>query len=170
VSSRAGRRIVVGRISGLSGVKGWVKLFSYTDPRANLLHFREVALGHEETWRPARLVEGRPQGKTVIGRFEGVEDRDEAAELVGLDISIRRQQLPEVESGDVYWTDLIGLKVVNLQGENLGVVDHLLETGANDVLVVKGERERLIPFVRDTVVIEIDQGGERILVDWDKDY
>jgi 16S rRNA processing protein RimM len=87
-----------------------------------------------------------------------------------LDISIRRQQLPEVESGDVYWTDLIGLKVVNLQGENLGVVDHLLETGANDVLVVKGERERLIPFVRDTVVIEIDQGGERILVDWDKDY
>lgn len=166
---RADRRIVIGRVSGLSGLRGWVKLFSYTDPRANLLNFREVELGHENEWRRARLIEGRPHGKTLIGRFEGVEDRDQAAGLIDQEIAIRRGQLPE-EEGDVYWADLIGLEVVNVRGESLGIVDHLIETGANDVMVVSGERERLIPFVRESIVKEIDQDSGCILVDWEKDY
>jgi 16S rRNA processing protein RimM len=169
VPSRADRRIVIGRVSGLSGLRGWVKLFSYTDPRSNLLSFREVELGKEGEWKRARLIEGRPQGKTLIGRFEGVEDRDQAAGLLDQEIAIRRSQLPE-ESGGVYWTDLIGLEVINVREESLGIVDHLIETGANDVMVVSGERERLIPFVRDTVVKEIDQDRGCILVDWEKDY
>ena len=170
VSSRTDRRIVIGRVSGLSGVRGWVKLFSYTDPRANLLDFCDVELGHEGRWRPARLAEGRPHGKTLIGRFEGTEDRDQAAGLVGLEIAVRREQLPPAEQGDVYWADLVGLEVTNLRGESLGNVDHLIETGAHDVLVVTGDRERLIPFARPQVVIEIDQEHGRILVDWEKDY
>lgn len=167
--SRADRRIVIGRVSGLSGLRGWVKLFSYTDPRSNLLNYREVELGQEGEWRQARLIEGRPQGKTLIGRFEGVEDRDQAAELLDQEIAVRRGQLPE-ESGGVYWTDLIGLEVINVRDESLGTVDHLIETGANDVMVLSGERERLIPFVRNTVVKEIDQDRGYILVDWEKDY
>jgi 16S rRNA processing protein RimM len=169
VPTRADRRIVIGRVSGLSGLRGWVKLFSYTDPRANLLNFREVELGHEKEWRRARLIEGRPQGKTLIGRFEGVEDRDQAAGLIDQEIAIRRGQLPE-EEGGVYWADLIGLEVINVRDESLGIVDHLIETGANDVMVVSGERERLIPFVRGPVVKEIDQDRGCILVDWEKDY
>ncbi len=167
--SRADRRIVIGRVSGLSGVRGWVKLFSYTDPRANLLSFREVELGRDGEWRRARLIEGRPQGKTLIGRFEGVEDRDQAAGLLDHEIAIRRSQLPEA-SGEVYWTDLIGLEVINVRDESLGTVDHLIETGANDVMVVSGERERLIPFVRDAVVKEIDRDRGCIRVDWEEDY
>jgi 16S rRNA processing protein RimM len=170
VSSHADRRIVIGRISGLFGVRGWVKLFSYTDPMTNLLEFSELQLGSGGKWRPAVLAEGRSQGKTLVGRFEGVTDRDQAAGLVGADIAIRRDQLPEPKADEVYWTDLIGLAVVNVHGEALGTVDRLLETGANDVLVLRGDRERLVPFVRGAVVKDIDQEAGRITVDWDRDY
>jgi 16S rRNA processing protein RimM len=170
VSSQADRRILIGRVSGLHGVQGWVKLFSYTDPMANLLEFREMQLGRGGEWRPAVLVEGRTQGKTLIGRFEGVTDRDRAAGLVGDEIAIRRDQLPEPAADEVYWTDLIGLEVVNIHGENLGTVDRMLETGANDVLVVSGDKERLIPFLRGKVVKRIDQVAGRVTVDWERDF
>jgi len=162
--------VVIGRISGLYGVRGWVKLFSYTEPMANLLEFTELQLGSGDQWRSAALAEGRAQGKILVGRFEGVTDRDQAAPLVGEEIAIRREQLPAPGPEEVYWTDLIGLEVVNVQGESLGTVDRLLATGANDVLVLRGETERLIPFVRGEVVKEVDQDAGRILVDWDKDF
>ncbi len=168
--TRAYRRIVIGRVSGVYGVRGWVKLFSYTEPMANLLDFRELQLGSGEKWRPVALAEGRTQGKTLVGRFEGVTDRDQAVGLLGLEIAIRRDQLPGTAPDEVYWTDLIGLEVVNIHGEPLGTVDRLLATGANDVLVLRGETERLIPFVRGTVVKEIDQEAGRIVADWDKDF
>lgn len=168
--SRADRRIVIGHVSGLSGLRGWVKLFSYTDPRSNLLDYRRVELGQEGHWEPARLVEGRSQGKTLVGRFEGVEDRNQAAGLVGREIAIDRSQLPAEEGEEVYWADLVGMQVVNLHGETLGIVDHLMETGANDVLVVSGDKERLVPFVRDRVIIDIDRDRSCIRVDWEKDY
>jgi len=170
VSSSADRRVVIGRISGLYGVLGWVKLFSYTDPMANLLEFRELQLGSGEDWRRAVLAESRRHGKTLVGRFDGVTDRDQAAGLVGKEIAVRRDQLPETEADEVYWTDLIGLAVVNIQGEPLGTVDRLLETGANDVLVLRGDRERLVPFVRGAVVKDIDQEAGRITVDWERDF
>jgi len=170
VSTRADRRLLIGRVSGLYGVRGWVKLFSYTDPKANLLEFRDLQLGSGDEWRPAVLAEGRAQGKTLVGRFEGVTDRDQAARLVGAEIAIRRDQLPETAADEVYWTDLIGLEVVNVHGESLGTVDRLLATGANDVLVLRGDTERLIPFLRGTVVKDIDQAAGRITVDWERDF
>ncbi len=170
MSSHAGRRIVIGQVSGLYGVRGWVKLFSYTDPMANLLEFRLLQLGNGDVWRPAVLAEGRVQGKTLVGRFEGVTDRDQAAGLVGAEIAVRRDQLPATASDEVYWADLIGLEVVNVHGESLGTVDRLLATGANDVLVLRGDTERLIPFVRGAVVKKIDQDAGRITVDWERDF
>jgi len=170
VSTRADRRLLIGRVSGLYGVRGWVKLFSYTDPKANLLEFRDLQLGSGDERRPAVLAEGRAQGKTLVGRFEGVTDRDQAARLVGAEIAIRRAQLPETAADEVYWTDLIGLEVVNVHGESLGTVDRLLATGANDVLVLRGDTERLIPFLRGTVVKDIDQAAGRITVDWERDF
>lgn len=164
------RRVIVGRVVGLFGVRGWVKLHSFTVPRTNLLGFADVEIGQEGEWRPARIEEGREQGKGLIGRFDGVEDRDEAARLMGCDISVRRSQLPDTDEEEFYWIDLIGLDVINEAGEKLGTVERLIETGANDVLVLGGERERLIPYVKGSVVKKVDRSAGRIVVDWEKDY
>jgi 16S rRNA processing protein RimM len=170
VSAERDTRIIVGEVVGVFGVRGWVKLHSFTDPRTNIFEFDEIELGRDGAWWPARLVEGRCHGKGLIGRFDGIDDRDHAAGLMGNEIAVWRSQLPPTAGDDVYWIDLIGLEVVNAADETLGTVERLIETGANDVLVVSGETERLIPFVRGEVVREIDRSRKRIVVDWEKDY
>ena len=121
-------------------------------------------------WEPRTLAEGSGHGKGVIARLENCSDRDQALALMGFEIGICRDQLPGTAPGEYYWTDLQGLEVVTLQGEPLGRVDHLIETGAHDVLVVTGDRERLIPFVLQQVVISVDLEAGVIRVDWDKDF
>ena len=161
------KRVVLGRIAGLFGVKGWVKVFSYTEPREGLLKYRDCLIRHGDAWRPADVAEGRRHGKGLIVRLQGVEDRDHAGELVGSDIAVRREQLPEPEPGSFYWADLEGLEVERVDGSNVGRVDYLLETGANDVLVVKGATEVLIPFVPGSVIKNVDLEEGRIVVDWE---
>ena len=164
--------VVLGRISGLYGVRGWVKVFSHTEPRERIVQYSpwQVRLGGPSgEWRSMVVAEGRRHGKGVIVRLEGIDDRDVAARLMEAEIAIHRDQLPELEPGDYYWTDLQGLEVVNREGVTLGRVDHLFETGANDVLVVLGERERLIPYTDDTV-LGVDLEAGRIEVDWDPEF
>jgi len=163
------RWVVLGRVSGLFGVRGWVKVFSDTAPRENILGYPRWYLQRDGDWRSYDLLDGRRQGKAVVARLEGCDDRDQAAELIGADIAIRRDQLPPVRAGEYYWTDLQDLRVETLDGIDLGKVDHLFETGANDVLVVNGDRQRLIPFI-DGVIGEIDLDAGRIQVDWDPDF
>jgi 16S rRNA processing protein RimM len=115
-------------------------------------------------------VEGRLQGKNVIARLDGVEDRNQAEALTGCQILIDPALLPRLQAGEYYWSDLIGLKVESLQGEPLGVVASMLETGADDVMVVNGDRERLIPFVIDDIVREVNLDEQRMVVDWLPDY
>ena len=115
------------------------------------------------------MVEGQRHGKAVIARLDDIGDRDEAAELVGCEVAVSRQALPQPEAGSYYWADLEGLRVVNRDGAELGRVDYLLETGANDVLVIQGDSERLIPFVIDEVVLDVDLAGGVITVDWEWD-
>ncbi len=162
-----GDRVIVGRISGIYGVKGWVKVFSYTEPRENILKYSPWMLRRGGQWRTMALVTGRRQGAGVIVRLDGFEDRDQARELIGADIAIRRDQLADAGPDEYYWVDLIGLKVKTLQGVELGIVDHLLETGANDVLVVRAQEEILIPYVRGDVVTDVDLKAGVITVDWD---
>jgi 16S rRNA processing protein RimM len=116
-----------------------------------------------------RLKAGRAHGKGIVAQLEGFDDRDQAAELLGIDIAVPRDQLPEAAEGEFYWADLEGLRVQALDGKELGRVDHLFETGSNDVMVVKGERERLIPFI-DQVISEVDLDDGCITVDWDPDF
>lgn len=116
------------------------------------------------------MLEGRQHGKGVVAHLQDCDDRDQAQALMGHEIGIRRDQLPVTAPGEYYWSDLHGLKVITLDGEALGTVDHLIETGANDVLVVKGERERLIPFISEQVIISVDLDAGEIQVDWDKDF
>lgn len=153
-------------------MRGWVKIFSYTEPRQNIIDYQPWYLKKEQDadWVPVQLAEGRQQGKGVVARLQNCDDRDQAYNLMGSEIAIRRDQLPATEPGEYYWNELQGLQVVTVDGESLGTVDHLLSTGANDVLVVKGERERLIPFLTGSVVIEVDLERGEIQVDWDKDF
>jgi 16S rRNA processing protein RimM len=161
--------VVLGRISGLFGVKGWVKVYSYTEPREAVLNYRRWLVSDADGWREATVAEGQRHGKTVIARIDGYVDRDQAAELVGAEIAVPRDALPETEDDRFYWSDLEGLRVVHRDGTELGRVAYLLETGANDVMVVQGERERLIPFVMGKVIVGVDLADGRIDVDWEWD-
>ena len=159
----------MGRISGLFGVQGWVKVYSYTEPREAVLDYDRWLLGRKDGWQEATVAEGQRHGKTIIVRIDGYVDRDQAATLVGLDIGVPREAMPETDNGRFYWSDLEGLKVLHRDGTELGKVAYLLETGANDVMVVKGDGERLIPFVMDKVVLGVDLDKGEIEVDWEWD-
>lgn len=163
-------RLILGRITGLYGVRGWVKVYSYTDPRENILRYSPWQLGLGGRWREAEVQGGRVHGKGVIAKLEGCDDRDAAAGLMGAEIAIRREQLEPLEAGEFYWADLIGLTVINEDGLRLGVVDHLFETGANDVLVVRGERERLIPYAPGEIVTAVDLERGELRVRWDPEF
>ena len=168
----AGRRVLVGRIVGLYGVQGWLKIESWTEPRTQIFKYQPWLLdvapgeGMEITG-----VKGRPQGKGLIAQLPDVEDRDQAAALIGRDIYVAREQLPPPGKDEYYWVDLEGLEVVTTEGLALGRVSHLFATGANDVVVVRdGERERLIPFVQGSYVRSVDLSGGRMVVDWDPEF
>jgi len=163
--------INVGEISGVFGVKGWVKVFSFTQPRENILSYSPWFLKKGNSIQAFKRTAGRRQGKLVVAELEGVNDRDAAAALSGWQILIKKTQLPATAKDEYYWIDLIGLSVENLEGVKLGQVDSLLETGANDVLVVKqGDTERLIPFIQPQTVRQVDLEKGLILVDWDAEF
>jgi 16S rRNA processing protein RimM len=166
--------VTLGRITGLYGVKGWVKVFSETDPREGIANYSEWLLKREHGWQPIAVESGRKQGKNVVVKLAGIDDRDTAATLSGCEIAITRDQLAAAKAGEYYWIDLEGLKVVTTDGAELGIVDHLFETGANDVLVVReegsGAREHLIPYVSGEVVTEVDLQESRMTVDWDPEF
>ena len=162
------KRVVLGRIVGVYGVRGWVKVFSETVPREGILGYSPWLVGHSPT--PRAVLEGRRHGKGMVARIAGCDDRDQAAALVDQEIAVTRDRLPPARPDEFYWTDLEGLEVWTSGGTRLGVVDHLFSTGANDVLVVSGERERLLPFVWDDVIKSVDFEQGRIEVDWDPEF
>lgn len=166
-------KIILGKINGLHGVKGWVKVFSNTDPREGIAQYSHwfLQLPNTGQWREIKLEGGRRQAKTVIAKLEGYNDRDEAMQLVGANIAINVNQLASLNKDEYYWRDLIGLRVVNQQDIELGVVESLFETGANDVLVVKDEtQERLIPWTLGHAVLDVDIEQGVISVEWDEDF
>ncbi len=161
--------LVLGRVVGLFGVRGWVKVFSYTDPREAVLDYQGLLLGQNGEWKSAKVVEGQRHGKSVIARLEGIDDRDQAAALVGAEFGVSRDALPDPKDGRYYWSDLIGMQVVHVDGTVLGTIESMLETGAHDVMVLTGDQERLIPFVTDKIVLGVDLALKRVSVDWEWD-
>lgn len=166
---RNGERLVtLGEINGVFGVGGWVKVWSYTEPRERILEYGPWRLATADgDWRDIAVLEGRRHGQTVVACLKGIEDRDQARALHGAEIAVPRDRLPPPGEGEYYWTDLEGLRVVTLDGHELGRVKHLFRTGANDVMVVSGDRERLVPFVLERFVRDVDFGAGVIRVDWD---
>ncbi len=167
----ASELIHVGEITGVFGIKGWVKVYSLTEPRENILNYSPWILKKGSETKQVKLTNGKRQGKSVVASIEGIADRNEAESFCGWEILIEKDQLPVTEDGVYYWADLVGLQVQTEQGENLGVVDYLIETGANDVLVVKDDKnERLIPFINEQVIKQIDLNDKLMVVDWDPDF
>lgn len=163
--------IVVGKIAGVFGVQGWCKIFSHTSPRKNILQYSPWYLKHDGEWQPIKILNGRPQGKSIVAQFEGVSDRNAAEALRETVIAIKPEQLPDLAENEYYWSDLIGLEVTTVEGVALGKVTEMMETGgANDVLVVKGGQERLIPFLQNSVVTKVDVQAGQITVDWDPEF
>ena len=162
--------LVMGRISAPYGVRGWLRVTAFTETPENLLDYTPWYLDIRGEWRETQPLEGRSHGKGLVIRLPECSDRDAAAALSGTDIAIYRSQLPETDANEYYWSDLIGLQVVTMDDRSLGRVDHLLETGANDVLVIRGDRERLVPFIQDEVIHSVDLAAGRIRVDWDPDF
>lgn len=162
--------IIVGKISGVYGVKGWVKIYSWTQPRENVASYNPLLLEQRNGWKAISVKAARPQGRTIVAQLEGVDDRDQAAALVGKQLAIKSSQLPDLEEG-WYWSQLIGLKVVTEAGIALGTVTSMQETAANDVLVLgEGDDALLVPFVTGPIVKNVDLDAGQILVDWDPEY
>jgi len=159
----------MGRIVGAFGVRGWVRLQPFTQTPESLVAYPEWWIGGESGWQPLRIEEAQAQANSVVAKIAGCDDRDAAALYRGKEVAVSRGAFPEAGENEYYWADLIGLEVVNDQGENLGTVAEIFDTGSNDVLVVTGERERLIPFLAH-VVMQVDVAGRVIRVDWGADY
>lgn len=162
--------VVVGKITGVFGVRGGLKVYSYTEPHDNILNYSPWYFAAGDTWVQREVRDGHAKGKGVIAFLVDCTDRDAAAALVHSEVAVRRSQLPPAEAGEYYWSDLIGLRIVTVTGVELGKVAELFETGANDVLVVQGERERMIPYLPGQVVREVSLARGEIVVDWDPDF
>ena len=165
------RMITVGRLHGAFGVRGEVKLESFTDPLRSIARYQPWILrdarGIERACEGVRVREG---GKGLIATMPGIEDKDAADALRGTEVLVPRSALPPPAEGEFYWVDLEGLRVVNLDGADFGIVSHLFSTGANDVLVAQGERERMIPFVLPDYTRSVDFEAGVVTVDWDADF
>ena len=167
-----GRHILLGRMIGALGLRGDVKIESWTDPRETIFRYQPWVLRSPQgTQDVVSGIRGRDTGKHVLAQIPGVADRDAAEALRGTEILVPRSALPPPKPGEYYWVDLEGLRVVTTEGVALGTVSHLFSPGANDVVVVRDdERERMIPFVQPQFVTGIDFDSGVITVDWDPDF
>ncbi|MDP1930245.1 MAG: ribosome maturation factor RimM [Gammaproteobacteria bacterium] len=168
--------VTMGRIGRLYGIKGWLKLISYTDPQDNILDFRNLFANIGGQWQAIEMDQCKVHGKGLIAHFAGYDDPDEARSLTGVELAVHVDDLPELDAEDFYWHELVGMRVETEAGQFLGTVAKLLETGANDVLVIAAvegsvdDKERLVPYLPDRVIKLVSRAERRITVDWDPDY
>ncbi|MFK8026767.1 MAG: ribosome maturation factor RimM [Gammaproteobacteria bacterium] len=164
-------KVLLGQINGLFGVKGWIKVFSYTRPRIKIVDYQTWYLG-DDFKQAKRIEQSRSQKGGVIVKLEGVDDRDSAVELLDQKIWIAGEQLTPLPENEYYWYQLIGLDVLDTENKQLGSIKDLIETGANDVMVIrgKGKTEHLIPYIQGQVIKSIDLERNCMVVDWDPDF
>ena len=169
--------VVLGKFGAVYGINGWLKVNSYTDIPEGIFDYTPWQIQVQGNWRQMQISGKKRHGNGLIVKLVDVDDRDQAQLYVNADIAVERSALPQLAEGDFYWRDLMGMAVVNEAGYHLGEVVDMMETGSNDVLVVKanksdafGKTERLLPFLTDSVIKEVNNAERRILVDWDPDF
>lgn len=166
LNDKSSKNIILGSISGVFGIKGWVKVHSFTGVQESILKYKTWRLEKNGKLSEYKLEEGRKHGKIIVAKLKSIDDRDSAASLYKANIVIDQDELPKLPEGEYYWNDLEGLEVFNIEGKRYGIVDHLFETGANDVMVVLGDKEILIPFIQGDYIKEINLEQGLIRVDW----
>lgn len=168
------QNVLVGRVVGLHSLQGQLKIHSYTEPRLNIFRYRPWTLVLSSLTTTQQLVcdhpSGREQGKGIVAQIAELKNRDDASVWLDADIYVPRTALPKLRNNEYYWSDLEGLKVLSKEGQLLGIVSHLFATGANDVLVVKGEKEHLIPYLLNQTILHIDLEKKEMKVDWDSNF
>jgi 16S rRNA processing protein RimM len=170
VRANGEKLVTLGRICGAYGIKGWVKIRSYTQRRDDIARFKDWIVENRGVKQRMAVESSRPQGKDIVAKLVGVDDRDAARELTDAAVMVERAELPACAPGEYYWSDLEGLSVRTVAGEELGTIDHLLAMPAHDMLVLAGERKRLIPFVAGTIVRRVDIDAGVVTVEWDRTY
>lgn len=165
---KSGNKILVGKISNPHGIKGWVKVISFTDPIENILSYKKLTISDNQTEKTYCLEDSRIQGNKIVIKLEGVNNRDDADLLKNLQIEINRSDLPKLEENSYYWEDLVDFNVIDIKGMHVGKVDSLFRTGSNDVLVIINETKQrlLVPFIMEEVIKYVDLDKELISIDW----
>lgn len=161
--------VVIGCLGTVFGVRGYLKVNSYTTPQDNILSYTNWQIKHKGQWQPLAIENLKQQGKDIIVKIKGIDDRDEARAYTNDLLAIQRDALPATAADEYYWTDLIGITVVTQDGQTLGKIVEMRDTGANDVMIIEGEKRHLVPFIND-VLINVDLDQQRIIVDWDYDF
>ena len=162
--------LVVGRFGRPHGIKGFITVVSFTEPRENILNYTNWHVSINNQWQPLNLVNTTVNNKFILAQVEGYTVREDVARLTNHEIAIKREQLPTLSPDEYYWHELVGMTVVTQEGVALGSVSEIIETGSNDVLVVMGEQRYLIPFLPDDVILQINSSQRLITVDWDPDF
>ena len=159
--------IVVGKFGRPNGVKGCITVISCTEPRENILLYSDWNICVKQKWQPIKIFNSEITHKSILTYVDGYNDREQVAALTNIEIGVLRSQLSLLPANEFYWDQLIGMKVLTIAGEELGVVDYIMPTGSNDVLVVKGEKRCLIPYLQGDVVQEVRLESGVIIVDWE---
>lgn len=162
--------VVIGCFGRAHGIRGQITVHSFTEPRDNMLHYTHWHVWLNKQWQALNIVQIDSREKNILARVEGYADREQVARLTNAKIAIKREQLPVLPKGSYYWHELIGMEVVSLHGFAFGKVIEIIATGANDVLVVEGEKHYLIPYLPGLYVCEVDADKRIITVDWDADF
>lgn len=164
-------KVIVGKFGAPFGIRGWIKVISFTDPLSNILNYQPWFMQSKGTqdWQVISVEQQKIHGQNVIIKLKQCNDVNSAAAYTHREIAIERDQLPKLPSGEYYWSELKDLQVINKKNEILGVVESLFATGANDILVVVGDRQRLIPYIKD-VILSVNLQEKKIIVDWDSDF
>ena len=163
------KKLLVGKINGFFGVQGWVKIFSYTEPRKNILEYQPWFFVDNGVYKVIEVTAGREQSKTIVAHVKGIDNRDQAGQLIWKSLYIDKDQLPELDDDEHYWHELAGFRVINKNAVDLGVVDYLVDTGSNNVLVIKGDKEHWIPYI-EPYLVSVDKQNRVISVDWDENF
>ena len=164
--------LIVGRFGRAHGIKGLITVHSFTEPRDNILRYTNWHAYLGMQWQPLNILHIEANNKSILAQVEGYREREQVASLTNIEIGVSRDQLPTLESGEYYWHDLVGMQVVNQQGETLGKVSEIMPTGSNDVLIIEGEESgrHLIPYLLGHFIISIDPSQRIITVDWDANF